>query len=88
MIIEYKTFAIFKVSCLILLSSLDLTEVAKERLPSKCCSLIYSHIIIRLSPLEMKAFVPLNGSTEREMTKTDGYTARTILSCLRFTASR
>ena len=65
---EYKTFAIFKVSCLILLTSLDSTEVAKELLPSKCCSLIYSHIIIRPSPLEMMAFVPLNGSTEREMT--------------------
>ena len=65
---EYKTFAILKVSCSILLSSLDSTELAKERLPSKCCSLIYSHNIIRSSSLEMMAFVTLNGSTEREMT--------------------
>ena len=65
---EYKTFAILKVSCLILLSSLDSTELAKERLPSKCCSLIDAQIIIRSSSLEMMAFVTLNGSTEREMT--------------------
>ena len=65
---EYKTFAILKVSCLILLSSLDLTKVAKERLPSKCCSLIDAQIIIRPSSLEMMAFVPLDGSTERVMT--------------------
>ncbi len=65
---EYKTFAILKVSCLILLSSLDSTNVAKERVPSKCCCLINAQIIIQSSLLEMMTFVPLNGSTERVMT--------------------
>ena len=37
---KYKTFAIFKVSCLVLLLSLDSAELVKERVPSKCCSLI------------------------------------------------
>ena len=55
---EYKTFAILKVSCLILLSSLDSTEVAKERVPSKCCSLIDAQIIILPSSLEMMSFAP------------------------------
>jgi len=53
---KYKTFAIFKVSCLILLSSLDSAELAKERVPSKCCSLFDALIIIRSSSLEMMAF--------------------------------
>jgi hypothetical protein len=44
---EYKTFAIFKVSCLILLSSLDSAELAKDRVPSKCCALIDAQITIR-----------------------------------------
>ena len=65
---EYKTFAILKVSCLILLSSLDSAEVAKKRVRSKCCSSIDVQIIIRPSSLEMMPFVPLNGSTERVMT--------------------
>ncbi len=47
MFIEYKTFAIFKVSGLILLSSLDSAELVKECVPSKCCALINAQIIIR-----------------------------------------
>ena len=47
MFIEYKTFAIFKVSCSIFLSSLDSAKLAKERVPSKCCALINAQIIIR-----------------------------------------
>ena len=62
---EYKTFAIFKVSCLILLSSLDSTELTKEHVPSKCRSLFDVQIIIRTSLLEMMAFAPPSRSTER-----------------------
>ncbi len=62
---EYKTFAIFKVSCLILLSSLDSAELAKERTPSMCRSLFDVQIIIRTSSLEMMAFAPPSRSTER-----------------------
>ena len=65
---DYKTFAILTVSCLILLSSLDSTEVTKERVPSKCCSLIDAQIIILSSSFDIIAFVLLNGSTERLMT--------------------
>ena len=65
---DYKTFAILTVSCLILLSSLDSTEVTKERVPSKCCSLIEAQIIILSSSFDIIAFVLLNGSTERLMT--------------------
>ena len=43
---EYKTFAILKVSCLILLSYLDSMEVGKVHVPSKYCSLIGAQIII------------------------------------------
>ena len=43
---EYKTFAIFKVSCSIFLSSLDSAKLEKGRVPSKCCSLIDAQIII------------------------------------------
>ena len=64
---DYKTFAILTVSCLILLSSLDSTEVTKERVPSKCCSLIDAQIIILSSSFDIIAFVLLNGSTERLM---------------------
>ena len=62
---EYKTFAIFKVSCLILLSSLDFTELIKEHVPSKCGSLFDMQIIIRTSSLEMMAFAPPSRSTEQ-----------------------
>ena len=65
MFIEYKTFAIFKVSYLILLLSLDLAELAKVSAQSKCRSLIDSQIIMQSSPLEMMAFTPLKVSTER-----------------------
>ena len=65
---DYKTFAILTVSCLIILSSLDSTEVTKERVPSKCCSLIDAQIIILSSSFDIIAFVLLNGSTERLMT--------------------
>ena len=65
---DYKTFAILTVSCLILLSSLDSTEVTKERVPSKCCSLIDAQIIILSSSFDIIAFVLLNGSSERLMT--------------------
>ena len=61
---EYKTFAIFKVSCLILLSSLDSAELAKERVPSKCCALIDAQIIIRFFSLKMIAFTPPSRSTQ------------------------
>jgi len=61
---EYKTFAIFKVSCLILLSFLDSAELAKERVPSKCCSLIDTQIIIRFFSLKMIAFTPPSRSTQ------------------------
>ena len=64
---DYKTFAILTVSCLILLSSLDSKEVTKERVPSKCCSLIDAQIIILSSSFDIIAFVLLNGSTERLM---------------------
>ena len=62
---EYKTFAIFKVSCLILLSFLDSTELTKEHVPSNCRSLFDKQIIIRTSLLEMMAFAPPSRSTER-----------------------
>ena len=62
---EYKTFAIFKVSCLILSSSLVTAELAKESVPSKCCALIDTQIIIRFFSLKMIAFTPPNRSTER-----------------------
>ena len=61
---EYKTFAIFKVSCLILLASLDSAELAKERVPSKCCALIDAQIIIRFFSLKMIAFTPPSRSTQ------------------------
>ena len=62
---KYKTFAIFKVSCLILSSSLDSAELAKERAPSKCRSLFDVLITIRSSWLEIMAFLPPSRSTER-----------------------
>ena len=68
MFIEYKTFAIFKVSCLILLSYLYSAEIVKVSTASKCRSLIDSQIIIQYSLLEMMAFDPLKESTERVLT--------------------
>ena len=65
---EYKTFDIFKVSCLILLSSLNSTELTKEHVPSKYRSLFDVQIIIRTSSLEMMAFAPPSRSTERLLT--------------------
>lgn len=62
---EYKTFAIFKVSYLILLASLDSAELAKESVPSKCCAFIDTQIIIRFFSLKMIAFTPPSRSTER-----------------------
>ena len=65
MFIEYKTFAIFKVSHLILLLSLDSAEVAKVSAPSKCRSLIGEEIILQFALLEMMAFALLNISIGR-----------------------
>ena len=68
MFAEYKTFAIFKVTRLILLSYLDSAEILKVSTASKCRSLIDSQVIIQYSPLEMMAFAPLKESTERVLT--------------------
>ena len=68
MFIEYKTFAIFKVTRLLLLSYLDSAEIVKVSTASKCRSLIDSQIIIQSSSLEMMAFDPLKESTERVLT--------------------
>ena len=68
MFIDYKTFAIFKVSCSILLSYLDSAQIVKLSTASKCRSLIDSQIIIQTSPLDKMVFAPLKESTERVLT--------------------
>ena len=68
MFIEYKTFAIFKLSYTIFLSYIDLAEIVKVNATSKCRSLIDSQIIMQSSPLEMIAFTPLKVSNERVLT--------------------